>query len=61
MEKAEGHDYKVPTDGRDESSPAALPPSPPPNGGRAAWLQVLGSFMICFNNWGIVVSYGNGP
>lgn len=27
------------------------PPPSPPNGGTEAWLQVLGSFLITFNNW----------
>jgi hypothetical protein len=50
----------LPTDAR----PAALPPSngppppsedsyPPPNGGVKAWVQVLGSWMLIFNTWGI--------
>ena len=26
-------------------------PGPPPNGGFAAWLQVLGSFFLFFNGW----------
>jgi len=31
---------------------------PPPNGGRRAWLQVLASFILFFNTWGLVNSYG---
>ncbi|KAL2840284.1 major facilitator superfamily domain-containing protein [Aspergillus pseudoustus] len=35
------------------------PPRPqPPNGGIRAWLQVLGSFFLFFNTWGIINSYG---
>ncbi|KAL4963503.1 major facilitator superfamily protein [Aspergillus stella-maris] len=30
----------------------------PPNGGTCAWLQVLGSFFLFFNTWGIINSYG---
>jgi len=26
-------------------------PGPPPNGGREAWLQVVGSFFLFFNCW----------
>ena len=26
-------------------------PGPPPNGGRRAWLQVLGAFFLNFNTW----------
>ncbi|GAB7362043.1 hypothetical protein MBLNU230_g2077t1 [Neophaeotheca triangularis] len=29
-----------------------------PNGGLTAWLQVLGSFFLFFNSWGIVNSFG---
>ena len=39
--------------------PPGLPPgvSPPPNGGLVAWLQVLGSWMLFFNTWGILSEY----
>ncbi|WPG98119.1 Hypothetical protein R9X50_00090500 [Acrodontium crateriforme] len=44
-----------------QQSPAA-PPGPPggpqPNGGLQAWLQVLGSFMLFFNTWGILNTFG---
>jgi len=30
----------------------------PPDGGTMAWLQVFGCFLIQFNNWGIVNSWG---
>jgi hypothetical protein len=30
----------------------------PPNGGVTAWLQVLGSFLINMNNWGLVNTFG---
>ncbi|KAJ5964481.1 uncharacterized protein N7479_004357 [Penicillium vulpinum] len=33
-------------------------PSPPPNGGTLAWLNVLGSFMLYFNTWGILNTFG---
>lgn len=29
-----------------------------PNGGTLAWLQVLGSFLLFVNNWGIIQSFG---
>ncbi|KAL4790351.1 major facilitator superfamily domain-containing protein [Aspergillus venezuelensis] len=40
--------------------PAAAPggPPPPPNGGTLAWLNVLGSFMLYFNTWGILNTFG---
>ncbi|KAK5053741.1 hypothetical protein LTR84_001702 [Exophiala bonariae] len=38
--------------GRDDS------PSPPPDGGFYAWLQVFGSFFLFFNSWGTVNAFG---
>ncbi|CAK1357395.1 putative transporter MCH4 [Cercospora beticola] len=38
------------------AQPAAS--SAPPNGGLKAWLQVLGSFILFFNTWGLVNSFG---
>jgi MFS family permease len=32
--------------------------SPPPNGGAMAWLQVVGSWMLFFNTWGILNTFG---
>ena len=40
------------------SSPPSNKPSPPPNGGLVAWLQVLGSFMLFFNTWGLINTFG---
>ena len=49
-----------------EAGPPAIPdeekakpvqsndPGPPPNGGLKAWMQVLGSWMLFFNTWGIL-------
>lgn len=28
-----------------------ITPSPPPNGGVVAWLQVAGAFFLFFNSW----------
>ncbi|CBF89303.1 hypothetical protein AN0528.2 [Aspergillus nidulans FGSC A4] len=41
-------------------APTAAPggPPPPPNGGLLAWLNVLGSFMLYFNTWGILNTFG---
>ncbi|KAH9885567.1 MFS general substrate transporter [Xylariomycetidae sp. FL2044] len=33
-------------------------PSPPPNGGTRAWLQVLGGFMLFVNSWGLLNAFG---
>jgi MFS family permease len=44
-----------------QSSPPHSTPtgvSLPPNGGLNAWLQVLGSFFLFFNTYGILTSYG---
>jgi hypothetical protein len=46
-----------------QASPQAKPPpnptnSPPPNGGLQAWLHVLGGFMLFFNTWGILNTFG---
>ena len=32
-------------------------PSPPPNGGLDAWLQVAAGFMIFFNTWGMITAF----
>ncbi|KAI6891234.1 hypothetical protein KC318_g13913, partial [Hortaea werneckii] len=34
------------------------PGGPPPNGGLTAWLQVVGSWMLFFNTWGILNTFG---
>ncbi|RAK96110.1 major facilitator superfamily protein [Aspergillus ibericus CBS 121593] len=56
-------DHILPTDseGSDgQSRPQALSDcgSTPPNGGLRAWLQVLASFFLFFNTWGIINAYG---
>ncbi|KAL4967058.1 major facilitator superfamily domain-containing protein [Aspergillus stella-maris] len=33
-------------------------PSPPPNGGLVAWLHVAGGFMLFFNTWGMLNTFG---
>ncbi|KAL4735893.1 major facilitator superfamily domain-containing protein [Aspergillus similis] len=42
------------------AAPTAAPGGapPPPNGGLLAWLNVLGSFMLYFNTWGILNTFG---
>ena len=32
-----------------------------PNGGMKAWLQVLGSFFVFFNTWGIINAVSRSP
>lgn len=40
------------------SSNQAAISEPPPNGGLVAWLHVLGCFMLFFNTWGILNTFG---
>ncbi|KAL2172240.1 hypothetical protein VTG60DRAFT_6618 [Thermothelomyces hinnuleus] len=46
----------------DDTNPADTSAKPaeelPPDGGLRAWLQVLGSFFLFMNTWGLVNSYG---
>ena len=59
------HDEKTSNDTAQQPSileepqpkPASGPPAPP-NGGALAWLNVLGSFMLYFNTWGILNTFG---
>ncbi|KAK8039930.1 MFS transporter- MCP family- solute carrier family 16 (monocarboxylic acid transporters)- member 10 [Apiospora rasikravindrae] len=46
---------------RPPTQPNATSPSPtppPPNGGLVAWLQVVGSWCLMLNCWGIINTYG---
>ncbi|KAK5123294.1 hypothetical protein LTR85_002724 [Meristemomyces frigidus] len=40
------------------TGPPGPPGGPVPNGGTQAWLQVLGSWMLFFNTWGILNTFG---
>ncbi|KAI0314322.1 MFS general substrate transporter [Amylostereum chailletii] len=46
----------------DEASSAPVPPPAPtsdiPDGGLVAWLQVVGAFILFFNSWGIINTFG---
>ena len=46
------------TEEKPEASQAPPGPGPPPNGGLTAWMQVLGGFMLFFNTWGILNTFG---
>ena len=52
-EKEKDVEYPSPPD---EQKPAPPPSndSGPPNGGKKAWLQVLGAWMLFFNTWGVL-------
>ncbi|RAO67424.1 uncharacterized protein BHQ10_003436 [Talaromyces amestolkiae] len=39
------------------SAPTNGPPSPPPNGGTLAWLQVAAGFVLFFNTWGMINTF----
>ncbi|KAL4783590.1 major facilitator superfamily domain-containing protein [Aspergillus varians] len=43
-----------------EQPPKTAPsgPSPPPDGGLVAWLHVAGGFMLFFNTWGMMNTFG---
>ncbi|KAL9117388.1 MAG: hypothetical protein Q9187_006075 [Circinaria calcarea] len=49
-------EHGSPRDGNSTSSP--MPPKPPPDGGLAAWVQVICSWLIFFNVLGILNTYG---
>jgi hypothetical protein len=38
--------------------PSGLPGGPPPDGGLKAWLQVIAGFMLFFNTWGLLNTFG---
>lgn len=40
------------------TTPSPFIPTPPPDGGLAAWLQVLAGHLIVFNTWGYTISFG---
>lgn len=48
-------DAEVPLEKPRADQPA---PTPPPNGGLVAWLQVLGAFFLLFNTWGLSNTFG---
>ncbi|KAI0154466.1 MFS general substrate transporter [Xylariaceae sp. FL1272] len=54
-------DSKAPThvaSTRPDSLAIVASPSPPPDGGSLAWLHVLGGFMLFFNSWGLLTTFG---
>lgn len=55
------HSPTLPTNTRESSTeqPSKAPVSPsPPNGGLVAWLHVAGGFMLFFNTWGMMNTFG---
>ncbi|TKA76765.1 hypothetical protein B0A55_03651 [Friedmanniomyces simplex] len=57
------HDHPEEAAAEAEAQPKGPPPGgppggPPPNGGLQAWLQVLGSWCLFFNTWGLLNTFG---
>ncbi|RYO97491.1 hypothetical protein DL764_007294 [Monosporascus ibericus] len=52
-----GHQPKEDVEAAVSLTPGPVPP--PPNGGSKAWLQVLGSWMMMFNTWGTIITFGD--
>ncbi|KAF9873929.1 major facilitator superfamily transporter [Colletotrichum karsti] len=54
------NDSSPPTSSSQTSPPVekAAAPAGPPNGGLQAWLHILGSFLLYFNTWGLISSFG---
>ncbi|KAK0647956.1 Aspyridones efflux protein apdF [Lasiodiplodia hormozganensis] len=48
----------TPVEKPEQAQAQPAPANEPPNGGVTAWLQVLGSFILFLNTWGIVNSFG---
>ena len=46
------------TDPHIQHKSASSSSEPPPNGGLKAWLQVVGGFVLFFNTWGILNTFG---
>lgn len=49
---------RIGTESKPAPSPAGPPGGPPPDGGLTAWLQVLGSYFLFFNTWGLLNTFG---
>ncbi|KAK8024537.1 hypothetical protein PG993_012603 [Apiospora rasikravindrae] len=61
QDKTESRDGVVSPEASQYVAPGPLPakfPPPPPDGGTRAWLQVLGSWCLVFNTWGLIVTFG---
>jgi hypothetical protein len=56
-----GSDKNLAVSDTEKQAPKPGPPAgipPPPNGGTLAWLQVLGSFFLNLNTWGLLNTFG---
>ena len=57
-EKAVNNTAQQPSKPEESTAKIGGGPPAPPNGGALAWLNVLGSFMLFFNTWGILNTFG---
>ncbi|KAL4738383.1 major facilitator superfamily domain-containing protein [Aspergillus similis] len=48
----------TPKTSTDQLPKGPIGPSPPPNGGLVAWLHVAAGFMLFFNTWGMLNTFG---
>ncbi|KAL4759398.1 major facilitator superfamily domain-containing protein [Aspergillus foveolatus] len=48
----------TPKTSTDQLPKGPIGPSPPPNGGLVAWLHVVAGFMLFFNTWGLLNTFG---
>jgi hypothetical protein len=51
-------DAEAEIDAPKPSAPPGPPGGPPPNGGLQAWIQVAGSWVLFFNTWGLLNTFG---
>ncbi|KAL4748264.1 hypothetical protein BDW72DRAFT_180887 [Aspergillus terricola var. indicus] len=53
-----GDQEPTPKTSTDQLPKGPIAPSPPPNGGLVAWLHVVAGFMLFFNTWGMLNTFG---
>lgn len=58
VEQARPNDDASAAEPEQPAQPKPSGPSPPPNGGIVAWTQVAGGFMLFFNTWGLLNTFG---
>ncbi|KAF4883257.1 Aspyridones efflux protein apdF [Colletotrichum fructicola] len=68
QQRCTSEEVAIPTDSRQPSLPNRVlshittssntTPGPPPDGGRWAWLCVLGTHLVVMNTWGVINSFG---
>jgi MFS family permease len=58
VEHGQPNTVTTPPNEQQPTEPKPSGPSPPPNGGIQAWTQVAGGFMLFFNTWGLLNTFG---